>query len=162
MRKLLLTIALGIGLLIATSSSVGAYGGGPANWQIGFAGTAVFPTTGVGFGFWGWCEFTGGVVAGNSGDCQVSQYVHSPSGNVNCEQSINVNAWTAASGTFVISETSTTHPSTATFTCLAAGGVPPADPAFDTHIPAFPGHYNLNGVFFSPGELQIQVTEISR
>jgi hypothetical protein len=160
-RKLLVTLALGVGLLVATSSSVGAYGGGPANWQVGFAGTGVVPTTGIGFGFWGWCEFSGGVVAGTNSDCQVSQYVHSPTFSVNCEQSINVISWTAATGTFVINETSTTNPSSATAMCLAAGGVPPADPAFDTHIPAFPNHYNLNGLFGAPGELQLQVTEIT-
>jgi hypothetical protein len=159
LRRLLVLIAIGVGLLAATPMSAGAYGAGPANWQVGFAGTAVLPGTGQSFGFWGWCEFSGGVAAGNSGDCQVSQYVHSPTFSVNCEQSINVTAWTGI-GTFRISGTSTTHPASATGTCVAAGGVPPVFATFDTHIPASGGHYNLNGVFGTPGELQIQVTQI--
>jgi hypothetical protein len=93
MRKLLAAIFVGVGLIVATTVSAGAYGGGPANWQLGFAGTGVAPGTGFGFGFWGWCEFSGGVTAGNSGDCQVSQYLHTASGNVNCEQDINITSW---------------------------------------------------------------------
>lgn len=160
LRKLFAALTCAIGLVAFTSSTAGAYGGGPANWQIGFAGTGVVPTTGIGFGFWGWCEFTGGVVAGNDGDCQVTQYFHAPAGaGVTCHQSLNVAKWTGI-GTFIISGTSTTNPSSATATCLLAGGVPPVFAGFNTQIPAFPGHYNLNGVFGTPGELQIQVTEI--
>jgi hypothetical protein len=160
LRRLLAVLTLATGLIAVSSSSAGAYGGGPANWQIGFAGTKVVPTTGLGFGFWGWCEFSGGVVAGTEGDCQVSQYFHTRSGGgVTCEQSIDVKEWTGI-GTFVISGTATTHPSSAAATCLLAGGAPPAFAGFDTMIPAFPGHYNLNGVFGAPGELQIQVTQI--
>ena len=160
LRRLLAVATLAIGLIAVTSSSAGAYGGGPANWQIAFAGTGVAPTTGVGFGFWGWCQFSGGVVAGHDGDCQVSQYFHLPSGSgVTCQQSIDVTAWTGP-GTFVINGTATTHPASAAATCVLAGGAPPVFAGFDTQIPAFPGHYNLNGAFGTPGELQIQVTQI--
>jgi hypothetical protein len=153
-------MTIAFGLLAATSLSAGAYGGGPANWQIAFAGTGTIPTTGVGFGFWGWCELSGGVVAGNDGDCQVSQYLHLPSGNgVTCEQSLDIKAWTAT-GTFVISGTATTNPSKNADLCPLAGGMPPVFADFDSGIPAFPGHYNLNGAFGTPGELQFQVVQV--
>lgn len=160
MRRLLAALTLAIGLVAVSFSSAGAYGGGPANWQIGFAGTGVAPTTGIGFGFWGWCQFSGGVTAGTDGDCQVTQYFHLPSGaGVTCQQSIDVKQWTGI-GTFVISGTAQTHPSSAATTCLLAGGAPPVFAGFNTMLPAFPGHYNLNGVFGTPGELQIQVTQV--
>jgi hypothetical protein len=40
---------------------------GKANWQLTFAGTATFPATGNGFGFWGWCDLAGGVTSGTRG-----------------------------------------------------------------------------------------------
>jgi hypothetical protein len=52
----------------------------------------------------------------------------------------------------------TVHPSSATLPCLAGfggGGFP-----IDTGIPAAAGHYNLNGLFGLPGELQLQVTQV--
>jgi hypothetical protein len=165
MRKLLAAMTVSIALITVTAGSAGAYGGGPANWQIGFAGTGVFPGTGFGFGFWGWCAFSGGVSSGNGGDCQVSQYLHTPSGNVACEQSINISSWHVSPvpfPNFVLSGTATTHPSSATSACPVAGGVPPSFTGFAPGIPAIAGHYNLSGVLGSPaGEFQIQVTQIT-
>jgi hypothetical protein len=160
-----LLAAILLGLLSATSGA--AYGGGPANWQVAFAGTAVAPGTGFGFGFWGWCAFSGGVTSGNSADCQVTQYQHAPKGSglpsVNCHQSINVTSWDATGGTFVISGTAVTTPASAAALCGAAGGVPPSFSGFNTGIPAAPGHYSMSASSFFPGavgEFQAQVTEI--
>ncbi len=163
MRKLIVAIAIGVGLLVGTTATAGAYGGGPANWQLAFAGTGVAPGTGFGFGFWGWCELSGGVTAGNDGDCQVSQYVHTPSGKITCEQDINITSWFVSQvpfPNFVVSGTSNTHPASATALCPIAGGVAPSFTDFAPGLPAVPGHYNMNGVFGQTGEFQIQVTQI--
>ncbi len=140
---------------------------GRETWQTGFAGTAVVPTTGFGFGFWGWCAFVG-ATSGADGDCQISQYIHTPSGNVNCEASVSVTGWNQALGftgftDFIItSDTIVVNPTSATGPCLAAFG------SFligDTGIPAIPGHHDfsgiptgIDGIVFT--ELQIQVTKI--
>jgi len=147
--------------LMSTSISAAAYG--PENWQIGFSGTGVNPGTGFGFGFWGWCGLGGGVTSGNTGDCQVSMYVHTPAGRVNCEQAINLTSWSGAGGTFVfLAGTTTTHPASATATCSLAGGLPPViNQPFDTMFPAAPGHYNFGNIFGTQvGHLQLQVTQI--
>jgi hypothetical protein len=170
-RRVILRAVLGLiaaamfGVFAAAPGA--AYGGGPANWQLGFAGTATVPGSGFGFGFWGWCEFNG--VSSGTGDCQVTQYVHvRAGGGVNCHQSINVTSWTGTGGTFVLlSGTTTTSPSSAAAACAAPGGpggLPPSfNTPFDTFFPAAPGHYNLTAFFLFPGavgELQLQVTQI--
>jgi hypothetical protein len=161
-RSILGLLVVGV-LGVVAASPAQAYG--PANWQIAFAGTATFPGTASGFGFWGWCAFGGGVVSGNTGDCQVSMYGHSPIfGNVNCEQDINLSSWSAAGGTFVfLAGTTTTHPASAAATCQSVGGLPasftPATP-FDTGFPAAAGHYNLGHILGGVGEFQLQVTQI--
>ena len=175
-RRVLLRPVLGLlaaallGVVVAAPGA--AYGGGPANWQIAFAGTGVAPGTGFGFGFWGWCELSGGVSSGNSGDCQVTQYSHTPFGDVHCQQNINISSWFVEPAApppgipfpnFVLSGTSTTHPSSATSACPGIGGVPPSFADFVAGIPAVPGHYNLTSIFLPPGtvgEFQIQVTQV--
>jgi len=158
----LLVVAM---LGVVAASPAQAYG--KENWQLGFAGTATLPSTGLGFGFWGWCALGGGVISGNTGDCQVSMYGHSPSGRLNCEQDINLTSWSASGGTFVfLAGTTTTHPASATPFCQSVGGLPPSftpSNSFDTMFPAAAGHYNLTALFLSPGsvgELQLQVTQI--
>jgi hypothetical protein len=163
-RALLLGVTvplIAIAALMAGAIGTSAYGSA-TNWQVGFAATGVAPGTGLGFGFWGWCAFGGGVTSGNSGDCQVSQYVHSPSGRLNCEQAINLTSWTGSGGTFVfLAGTSTTHPARATAGCPLIGGVPSTiDTPFDTGIPAAAGHYNLGTFGGLRGEIQAQVTQI--
>jgi hypothetical protein len=172
---LLVTLALGVGLLLATSSSVGAYGGGPANWQIGFAGTIVVPGLGNS-GFWGWCQLSNAFdssnpMAGTSGDCQVANYFHLPSGGVSleCHVSVDVTSWGPAPGiglafgvpadlyVFSGTQTATGQDPAA---CGGNGATTPADVA-----PAQAGHYNANSLvpFVMPGavgEIQIQVTQI--
>jgi hypothetical protein len=162
-RTLVVTVTVAILGILANAPSALAYGNN-TQWQLGFAGTLTAPSTGFGFGFWGWCAFGGGVTSGNTGDCQVSQYFHSPSGRVTCEQDINITSWTGAGGTFVLlSGTTTTHPASAP--CQLAGGLPPTfnPPGFDTMIPAAAAHYNLTSFFLFPGtvgELQVQVTQL--
>ncbi len=164
-RRIFLRSLLGLlaaAMLGAVATAPASAYGGAVNWQVGFAGTATVPSS-FGFGFWGWCAFGGGVSAGNTGDCQVSQYFHSPFGRVTCEQDINVTSWTGAGGTFVLlSGTATTHPASAP--CQQAGGLPATfNIPFNTGIPAAAGHYNLTSVFLFPGavgELQAQVTQI--
>ena len=155
-RVILLTIALALESLASTANVASAYG--KDNWQVAFSGTATIPRTGQGFGFWGWCAFKG-VVAGNDGDCEVSQYLHLPGGTgFTCEESIDISAWTAASGTFVIlAATVTVHPSSLTVECLSFFPGPGGFPV-DTEIPAAPGHYNLGQLVPGlPGSFQIQV-----
>ncbi len=153
-----------LGILVAAMLGVSAatptLAYGPENWQLGVAGTGVAPSTGFGFGFWGWCAFGGGVISGNTGDCQISQYLHSPSGRVDCEQSINITSWDRSGGTFVLSGTSTTNPASATALCPIAGGVPPTFSGFNPGIPAAAGHYNFGTFDGLVGEFQLQLTQI--
>ncbi len=153
-----------LGILVA--AMLGVFAAAPAaaygaeNWQLGVAGTGVAPSTGFGFGFWGWCAFGGGVTSGNTGDCQVSQYIHTPSGRVDCEQSINITSWDRSGGTFVLSGTTTTNPASATALCPFAGGLPPTFSGFNPGIPAAAGHYNFGTFDGLVGEFQLQLTQI--
>jgi hypothetical protein len=158
---------LAVGLLVVFGAAPGAaYGGGPANWQIGVSGTATQPGTGIGFGFWGWCVFAGGVTSGNDGDCEVADYLHLPrGGGATCERRIDISSWVIQQGsavplpTFFITGTATSRP--ATPDCLRS--FPPSFTGFDTMFPGAAGHYSLASVFVPPGfvgELQIQVTQI--
>jgi hypothetical protein len=74
--------------------SVHAYG--PANWQVGFAGTFTTPGSGNS-GFWGWCAFAGGTgspaTSGTDADCQISEYF-GPSHSFQVRESISGTAWT--------------------------------------------------------------------
>jgi hypothetical protein len=158
---LLVAALLATSLTLFSATRASAYGS-TDTWQIGIAGTGTAPGTGFGFGFWGWCAFGGGVTAGDDGDCQISQYFHAPAGGgFTCEESIDVTAWDASGGTFVIeAATVTVHPSRLTGPCLAFFPGPAGFPS-DSMIPAVAGHYNLGGL--GPGlvgEFQIQVTQI--
>jgi hypothetical protein len=169
-----------LGLLVA--AMLGVFAATPAlaygaeNYQIGFAGTAVAPGTGSGFGFWGWCTFGGGTTfngsglatSGTTGDCNYALYIHTSSGGgVTCEQRIDATSWTIQQGsvvpvpTFFATGTATVNPSSAAV-CFALflGVFPPTFSSFDTLIPAAPGHYNLGTFGTLKGELQIQVTAI--
>ena len=151
-------------LWLSAATPASAYG--KENWQIGIAGTATQPSTGVGFGFWGWCAFGGGVTSGNNGDCQIADYFHAPAGGgATCERSLDITSWSIQQGvalpvpSFFITGTATSRP--ASPACL--GSFPASFSGFDTMIPGAPGHYNLTSVFIPPGfvgELQIQVTQI--
>jgi hypothetical protein len=173
--------------LLAFSSIPIAYGyGSGQNWQIGAAGTGTLcvPDGGCGgFGFWGWCAFTG-TTSGTNGDCQFSQYLHQGTvlGTAQCETSFDVTAWhsgpslanPSVNDFFIDTGTMTVNPASATAACVAllqgAGfnvvqtgpGTGSFSPSSDTEIPAAPGHYNLNGLVAPPityTELQFQVSE---
>lgn len=149
--------------------------GNTDNWQLGFAGTFIVPGGGNG-GFWGWCALSG-ISSGTDGDCQVSNYGHTPGGaSFTCEVSVDITGWTTGvsaslppflPGLFINSGHITAHGSNPTL-CLALS-FPPGTvdlgtgniiSSFDTGLPVAPGHYNLNAV--TPGafiqSLQIQVT----
>jgi hypothetical protein len=154
-----LGIAVTLGIFAATPA-LAAYGA--ENWQIGFAGTGVAPGTGVGFGFWGWCAFGGGVTSGNDGDCQFSQYFHAPAGSgLTCEESLDITSWHVMGGTFFVTGTATVNPTSLTDPCVAIFPGSAKFTDFNFGIPAAPGHYNLGSL--GPGlrgEFQIQVTQI--
>ena len=161
----LLAIGLVAVLLVATLALFAAaptLAYGAENWQIGVAGTGVAPSTGQGFGFWGWCTFGGGVTSGTNGDCQFAQYVHLPAGGgFTCHESLDITAWDASGGTFVITAaTVTVTPSDLTVPCLVLFPGPAGFP-MNTGIPAAAGHYNLGGIGGVVGELQIQVTQLT-
>jgi hypothetical protein len=72
-------LALTIGLLVAAAGSASAYG--KANWQVAFSGNFNNTSGGGGSsGFWGWCDFAGGVQNGTDADCSVTNYFFSRSG----------------------------------------------------------------------------------
>ena len=160
-----LVVAAVLGVLVTTPAL--AYGA--ENYQVGFAGTGVAPGTGFGTGFWGWCAFGGGTgtlpSSGTTGDCNYALYIHTSSGDVTCEQSVDVTSWTIKAGAtglpdFFATGTATVHPSSAAICFgLFPGVFPSSFTDFDTLIPGVPGHYHLNG-FMGFVELQIQVTAI--
>jgi len=154
----LLGLIVAAALVVVAAAPAAAYGA--ENWQLGVAGTGTAPSTGFGFGFWGWCAFGGGVTSGNTGDCEISQYVHTSSGGVTCEQSLDITSWSGAGGTFVISGTAITNPARTTLLCPLAGGFPPSFSNFDTGAPAAAGHYNFGTFDGLVGEFQLQVAQI--
>jgi hypothetical protein len=149
-------------LAVVAATPASAYG--KANWQLTFAGTATFPGTGNGFGFWGWCDLAGGVVSGTTGDCQFAQYGHTPAGSgFTCQESLDLTAWTRETGTFVITGTATVNPAALTEPCLAF--FPGSSPftGVDTGFPAAPGHYDIGVGALAPGavgEFNVTVTEV--
>jgi hypothetical protein len=152
-----------LGVFAATPAQ--AYGA--ENWQLGFAGTGVFPNgigsfpSGTGFGFWGWCTFGGGVTSGTNGDCQFAQYFHVPSGaGFTCHESIDVSSWHATGGTFVLSGTASVTPISLTAPCLAFFPGSASFSNIDSGFPAAPGHFNFGGIGGAVGEFQLQVTQI--
>jgi len=170
-----------VGLLAA--AALGVFAATPAlaygaeNYQIGFAGTALYPAGGFGFGFWGWCAFGGGTgslpTSGTTGDCQFAEYIHSSSVRATCHQSIDATSWTIEPSvfpgfvgipTFHVTGTATLDPAGAAPICLTLPGVAPASfTDFDTLLPAIPGHTSLPSSFLIPGsvgELQLQVTPL--
>ncbi len=162
------SIGLVFAAMLAVSAVTPAFADyGFANWQVTFAGTGVDPTTHQGFGFWGWCAFSGGVSSGNGGECQVTQYFHSTTlGRFTCHEEIDIDSWRIAPSPmvgglpgFFITGSVQVSPTSVTGPCLAffPGSASPVN--LDTGIPAVPGHFNVGGL--GPGlrgEFQIQVT----
>jgi hypothetical protein len=164
-RVVLVAVLAGaLGCIAATS----AFGYGKATWQTAFTGTFVFPSSGVGLGFWGWCDFAGGVTSGPDADCQVAEYLHLPSGaGWTCQLSID-GSWTQ--GPEIFDPTSITFHLTGGLvvhghltqaqadTCVGffvfGDAIPYPSRSFtdvDTFIPAAPGHYAIPpSVLFGP------------
>jgi hypothetical protein len=159
---LVLTVVglLAAAVVAASASPASAYG--KANWQVAINGTGNFPGTGFGLGFWGWCEFAGGVTSGTDGDCQFAQYVHAPAGSgFTCHLSLMVTSWTATSGTFVITGTAAVNPTSLTGPCLSFFPGSANFSGVDTGIPAAAGRYRLGTLAGAPvGEFNITVTQI--
>src|SRR5712692_1254813 len=159
---LVLTVVGLLAVVVVASSASPALAYGKANWQVAINGTAIFPSTGTAFGFWGWCEFAGGVTSGNDGDCQFAQYFHAPAGGgFTCEESLDITSWNASGGTFVVSGTASVNPSSLTGPCVSLFPGSTNFSGVDSGIPAAPGHYNLGGL--GPGlagEFQIQVVQV--
>ena len=91
-RALLVLSAVAVlgGAALAVSATP-ALGYGKATWQTALTGTFNFPSTGFSLGFWGWCDFAGGVTSGNDADCEISEYMHAPAGSGwTCELSVDV------------------------------------------------------------------------
>ena len=83
-----------LALTVAAVSTTPAYSYGKATWQTALTGTFIFPGSGTGIGFWGWCDFAGGVTSGPDADCQIAEYFHLPSGTGwTCQLSID-GSWT--------------------------------------------------------------------
>ena len=151
--------------LLVAAAPVAAYGA--ANWQVAFSGTGTQPTL-DGFGFWGWCDFAGGTsfdsqghaTSGTAGDCQVSEYFHTPTVfGATCELSADLTGWSIGqNGDFFFSGTDVVHPTRLKAFPGSTGSSPFSN--VDSLIPAVPGHENLNGVFPGLNELQIQVNAI--
>jgi hypothetical protein len=149
-------------------SAAPAHAYGKAAWQAALTGTFNFPGTGFSEGFWGWCDFAGGVASGDDADCQLAEYFHEPGGaGWTCELSIDGTSWDQSIQnfpfpTFHMSGSLVVHPRSLTKaeqdTCV--GFFVTGDPTVsyssrtftnvDTFIPAGPGHYNF-GVSFIPG-----------
>jgi len=164
MRRLFLLVAIAaVAAIVASSASSPAFGYGKANWQVTANGTGVIPGTGIGFGFWGWCAFAGGVTSGNDGDCQFAQYEHGPAGSgFTCHISLDITSWTGVGGTFVITGTASVTPTNLTGPCLSI--FPGSSPytGVDTGIPAAAGRYHLGSLGGPgvPGEFNMTVTQI--
>ena len=155
-------VVMTAGLAAVAASPALAYG--KANWQLTFAGTATFPSTGNAFGFWGWCDLAGGTSSGNSGDCQLAQYIHTPAGGgFTCHESIDLTAWTGESGTFVISGTVNVNPASLTEPCLSLFPFSSPFEGVDTGFPAAPGHFSPGVGALAPGavgEFNITVVQV--
>jgi hypothetical protein len=145
---------------VACTCATSAYGYGKATWQTALTGTFVFPSTGVGLGFWGWCDFAGGQTAGPDADCQLAEYLHLPNGSGwTCQLSID-GSWTT--GPEVFDPSSITFHMTGSLVvhghltqaqadeCVGfyiyGDTIPYPGRTFtnvDTFIPAAPGHYAI-------------------
>lgn len=150
-----------MGAFAVTAVSTPAHAYGQPNWEVTFHNTTNFPSTGQAFGFWGWCAFRAGVTAGDDGDCQFAQYVHNPAGSgFTCHESLNLTAWTGATGTFVITGSATVTPTSQTANCLALFPGSATFSGVDTGFPAAPGHYVIGVPPGAVGEFSIQVNQV--
>jgi hypothetical protein len=183
-RRLLLVASL-VGVLacaVVATSTTSALAYGKATWQTALNGTFNFPGTGTSEGFWGWCDFAGGVTSGDDADCQLAEIAHGPAGSGwTCQLSID-GSWTTGpeifdptSITFHITGSAVVHGHLSAVEqeeCI--GFFVTGDPTarysgttfsnVDAFIPAAPGHYDIPvGLLFPDtnvvGEFHFQVNE---
>ena len=171
MRWLTLPFAAIVATAVLAASAAPASAYGKATWQAAMTGTFVYPGTGGGFGFWGWCDFAGGVTSGNSADCQIEEYSHGTTifGSVafNCHLDIDATYWDESGSTFefvpqpafAVTGTAIVRPANLSPVqqeeCLEAFGSFTGTnlQSVNTFIPVVPGHYDLKNVLraFFPG-----------
>jgi len=180
-RRMLLGSGAAAALLVAavalSAPTASAYG--KATWQTAFSGSFTYPGTGWGFGFWGWCDFAGGVNSGGA-DCQISEYNHNTpffGPSFNCELSIDATAWDESGFTvdgalpaFAVTGTAVVHPANLTDeqkgACLElfAGTSSTSFQSANTFIPALAGNYSypdfVQVVFGATGELHFTVKQL--
>src|SRR5215469_7209814 len=131
-----------------------ASGYGKANWQTTLVGTFNFPATGNSLGFWGWCDFAGGVSSGDDADCQIAEYMHFPAGSGwTCELNISGTSWDQGpsffgdtfhlSGSLVVHGHLTGDQQTACVSFFTGGDGSTTFDDVDTFIPAQAGHFNF-------------------
>jgi hypothetical protein len=164
------SVFLAAGVAVATPLGAGAYGAGPANWQLAIAVTITAPTTLNGFGIWGWCDLAGAAdrsnpTSGTAGDCQYAIYGHSGAGDVKCTVSVNVTSWgegfpllgeffKVPADLYLLSGTQTITPGSNPSLCGPNGPIPTGPVPSNDLTPAKAGHYNgtfLLGFFGPPG-----------
>jgi hypothetical protein len=182
MRRILLAVSVAVGLVavaVALSApTASAYG--KANWQAAFSGSFTYPHSELGgFGFWGWCDFAGGVTSGNDADCQISEYVHNVpflgGTSFNCELSIDATSWDDSGSTvdgepaFAVTGSAVIHPARLTQghkdACmeLFAGTASTSFDSANTFIPAVAGHFSYPdfvAFFGATGVLNFTVKEL--
>lgn len=171
---------LAVAVLAVSAAPASAYG--KATWQAAMTGTFVYPGTGGGFGFWGWCDFAGGITSGNDADCQVAEYLHAHGGSGwTCELTVDATSWDESVSaffgfpTFHVTGRLTVRPGNLTEAQREAciGFYDTGDPTalvssttltdVDTFMPAAPGHYDFNDVvpaFGATGEFNFTITQV--
>jgi hypothetical protein len=159
---LVLTVVGLLAAAVVAASASPALAYGKATWQVTANGTGILPGSGFGLGFWGWCEFAGGVTSGNDGDCEFAQYIHGPAGSgFTCHLSLDITAWTGTGGTFVITGSAAVNPTSLTGPCLSFFPGAANFSGVDTGIPSAPGQYHSSNPFGAPvGEFNATVTQI--
>ena len=159
-------VAVLAGTVVAVSATP-ALGYGKATWQTALTGTFTFPTTGFGLGFWGWCDFAGGVTSGDDADCEIAEYMHAPAGSGwTCELSIDATSWNQsaepfppffvtfhATGSLVVRPGHLTDLQKQACIGFFTGGdgTSTTFTDVDTFIPAAAGHYNIDPGSVIPG-----------
>ena len=186
LRRVLLVLSV-VGILagaVAAVSASPALAYGKANWQAALTGTFTFPKISpvFGLGFWGWCDFAGGVTSGDDADCEIAEYFHNPPPEFapafTCELSIEATAWDESGLTFdgsapafAVTGTAVVHPASLTddqkracvafFTGDSSGSTTFSNA--NTFIPAAPGHFvfaNPFSDFGAVGEFNFTVKQI--
>ena len=174
---LVAALVTAVGCISATTAS----GYGKATYQTALNGTFVFPGTGVGLGFWGWCDFGGGTLtAGTSADCQVAEEYHLRAGTGwTCQVSLD-GSWTQGpedfdptsitfhiTGSILVHGHLTQEQADECVGFYVYGAVIPYSGRtitnVDTFIPVIPGHYSIPpSLLFGPdvvGEFQFTVKQ---